>query len=344
MFDARRLTRRALSALIVLAAAAAAAAGQPQITISPDSLEFGLMQQFQAETTVLTISNTGDAPLEISEVEVTCGCTAAEMERNTIAPGASYALDVTFNSQRFGGDTVKYILIHSNDPFNSVLEVPVHSYVHVAMKVDPPGESVNFGILNVGGTAEQTVSFSTEDVPELEITPRSWAKSLLDVEVLPSESGDPQQKRARMTVREGAPIGNFREAVVFETNVENRPKVTIEAIGQIRAPIRIKPETINLRYLQRNQQVEKIFEVGYIEGLDLEVTGAEIDLPGFEVASIENAPERRMITITVRGSAIPTSDERAIAAQGRMKGTLRVHTNLADIPELTAEMKYMLKL
>ncbi len=343
MFAPKSLVRAAVISL-TLATAAAALAAQPRIEIEPGSLEFGLMQQFEGRSAVLTLSNKGDAPLKISEVEVTCGCTTAEMERDVLAPGESYDLDVTFNSQRFAGDTVKFIKVHSNDPFNSMIEVPVHAYVHVALVVDPPSERVQFGMVGVGQTAERIVTFSTEDVPELELSAERWSRSVLDVEILPSESGDPQEKRARLRISDGASIGSFREAVDFRTNLDNRPRVTIEAIGDIRAPIRWVSKPVNLRYIQRDQEVERIFEVTYEPELDFEVVGAEIDLPGFEVVSVERIPERRLVQIMVRGTAISTRDERAIAARGRMKGDLRLITDLEGFPEMSLSVTYMLKI
>jgi len=295
-----------LLALASLQTAPALAQGQPTISITPPELDFGLMQQWQAEKATIVITNKGDADLILSEVEVTCGCTAADPVDEVLKPGQKTELAITFTSQSFRGDTVKYIKIHSNDPFNSVLEVPIHAYVHAALIIEPSKEAISFQSIRSGSTKEYKLTFSTEDIPELVIIPR--------------------------------------EAIYFETNLENRPQTHIEAAGKIVAPITLRPDKINLRYITRNQSVSRIITVSYEEGTNIDVTRAEIDLPGFSVKEIKRFPERSVVEITIEGFPISVSDERAVAANGRLKGTLRVYTNLEAYPELTASVMYLLKL
>ena len=143
-------------------------------------------------------------------------------------------------------------------------------------------------------------------------------------------------------------IGNtdhgMQADVNFETNLENRPKAHIEVTGRILAPITLYPDKINLRYITRNQSVSKTITVSYEKGANVDVTRAEIDLPGFSVKEIKRIPERSVVEITIEGFPISVSDARAVAANGRMKGTLRVYTNLEAYPELTASVMYLLKI
>jgi len=333
-----------LLALASLQTAPALAQGQPTISITPPELDFGLMQQWQAEKATIVITNKGDADLILSEVEVTCGCTAADPVDEVLKPGQKTELAITFTSQSFRGDTVKYIKIHSNDPFNSVLEVPIHAYVHAALIIEPSKEAISFQSIRSGSTKEYKLTFSTEDIPELVIIPSQYNEDLFTVRILDADSGDPQEKIAIIAVRPDAPIGSFREAIYFETNLENRPQTHIEAAGKIVAPITLRPDKINLRYITRNQSVSRIITVSYEEGTNIDVTRAEIDLPGFSVKEIKRFPERSVVEITIEGFPISVSDERAVAANGRLKGTLRVYTNLEAYPELTASVMYLLKL
>ncbi len=331
-------------ALVTVLSPPAAAQGQPKISIEPTYLDFGLMQQRQAENATIMITNEGDADLVLGEVEVTCGCTAAEPASKLLKPGQSTELAVTFNSQTFGGETIKYIKINSNDPFNSVIDVTVHANVHVALFVEPSWESVSFKAVRAGSTKERVLTFSTGDVPDLQVTATRYSEDLFDVVVSDSETGDPQEKLVSISVRSDARIGTFREALNFETNVPNRLKLHIEATGRIVAPIAVKPDKVNLRYLQRNQSVSRIFTVSYEKGMEFNVTRATIDLPGFTVKEIAHDTEKSLVMITIEGVPISVSDERAKSSEGRMKGTLRMFTNLKAYPELTASVMYLLKL
>ncbi len=60
--------------------------------------DFGQIAQGTPQETIFTFTNTGDAPLIITNATSSCGCTIPEYPKNTpIAPGESGQLVVKFN-------------------------------------------------------------------------------------------------------------------------------------------------------------------------------------------------------------------------------------------------------
>ena len=60
--------------------------------------DFGQIAQGTPQETIFTFTNTGDAPLIITNATSSCGCTIPEYPKNTpIAPGESGKLVVKFN-------------------------------------------------------------------------------------------------------------------------------------------------------------------------------------------------------------------------------------------------------
>lgn len=59
----------------------------------PDTIEGELLSH------VFVITNSGDAPLIISDYKVACPCTRVELPSNPIMPGEAYRMKVTFNSR-----------------------------------------------------------------------------------------------------------------------------------------------------------------------------------------------------------------------------------------------------
>ncbi len=60
--------------------------------------DFGQIAQGAPQETIFTFTNTGDAPLIITNATSSCGCTIPEYPKNTpIAPGESGKLVVKFN-------------------------------------------------------------------------------------------------------------------------------------------------------------------------------------------------------------------------------------------------------
>lgn len=86
----------------------------PFIKFTEDSHDFGEIEQGETVAYTFEFSNTGDAPVVISNVLTTCGCTASSWPREPILPGASSKIEVSFNSTGKIGHQNKVITIMSN--------------------------------------------------------------------------------------------------------------------------------------------------------------------------------------------------------------------------------------
>ena len=86
----------------------------PHISFKEKSHDFGDIRQGDKVQHIFEFTNDGDAPLVISSVNVTCGCTAPNWPRTPIAPGASSKIEVVFNSSGKVGHQNKIITINSN--------------------------------------------------------------------------------------------------------------------------------------------------------------------------------------------------------------------------------------
>lgn len=84
------------------------------ITFSENSRDFGDITQGDKVSHIFKFKNTGTAPLIISNVQTTCGCTVPEWPKEPIAPGAAGEISATFNSANKSGIQQKVITIYSN--------------------------------------------------------------------------------------------------------------------------------------------------------------------------------------------------------------------------------------
>ncbi|KQC31513.1 DUF1573 domain-containing protein [Flagellimonas eckloniae] len=70
----------------------------PVMSFDKSEHDFGTIAQGTPQETVFTFTNTGNAPLIITDAKSSCGCTIPEYPKNTpIAPGATGELLVKFN-------------------------------------------------------------------------------------------------------------------------------------------------------------------------------------------------------------------------------------------------------
>ena len=113
-----------------------AQAQQAKISFTEDTVDYGTITKGSDGVREFKFTNTGDAPLIISDVKSSCGCTVPKKPDGPIAPGASSTIQVKYDTNRVG-PIRKTITVMSNasepmvalkikgqvaDPAGSVLE------------------------------------------------------------------------------------------------------------------------------------------------------------------------------------------------------------------------------
>ena len=118
--------------LLVLTLAGCGGSGAvPQVAMSLDSYDFGQIGP-DPVTTVFTVHNEGDGPLQIESVSTSCGCTTAQMSAQTIAPGESASLTVTFDPQTHAGafgQFMRFVYLRTNDPATPEVEIQISAEI-----------------------------------------------------------------------------------------------------------------------------------------------------------------------------------------------------------------------
>jgi len=84
------------------------------IIFKEKSINFGDITQGDKVSHTFTFTNSGNSPLIISNVAVTCGCTATNWPKEPIAPGKTSEISVSFNSAGKMGAQNSVIRIYSN--------------------------------------------------------------------------------------------------------------------------------------------------------------------------------------------------------------------------------------
>ena len=84
------------------------------ITFQEAEFDFGDITEGDKVEHTFRFENTGTVPLIITNVRVTCGCTATDWPRDPIPPGAESSLTVMFNSAGKMGKQNKVITVVSN--------------------------------------------------------------------------------------------------------------------------------------------------------------------------------------------------------------------------------------
>ncbi len=80
----------------------AAKIGGPEITFEKEVHDYGKIEQHANGECEFVFKNTGTSPLTITNAKGSCGCTVPDWPREPIAPGASSAIKVKYDTKRIG--------------------------------------------------------------------------------------------------------------------------------------------------------------------------------------------------------------------------------------------------
>jgi hypothetical protein len=92
----------------------AAAKNGPVITFETMKHDFGTFKEGEIHQFIFKFTNTGNAPLVVTEVEQPCGCTIPSWSKEPVMPGAKGEIRVIYNSKDRPGAFRKTLQVKSN--------------------------------------------------------------------------------------------------------------------------------------------------------------------------------------------------------------------------------------
>jgi hypothetical protein len=110
------------------------AVGENQTTIKWDAqdMDLGVIKHQVPKTVEFTFTNSGKAPLIISDVKTSCGCTVAEFPKEPIAPGKKGVIKAIYSAGSIG-PFYKSLTVTANIPEYKV-ELNIHGEVKADVK------------------------------------------------------------------------------------------------------------------------------------------------------------------------------------------------------------------
>ncbi len=96
----------------------------PELIFESLEHDFGKMKEGEKVEYDFRFTNTGEAPLIISDVKASCGCTTPSWPKGVIKQGGSDLIRVVYNSQGHPGQFSKGIVVTSNTyPNQTILKI-----------------------------------------------------------------------------------------------------------------------------------------------------------------------------------------------------------------------------
>ncbi len=220
--------------------------------------EFGTVENTELVKHTFVIKNAGDKPLEIRSIRPTCGCTITDTKPRTVAPGLSTQIPVTLNLKGRRGRQIKNIVVTSNDPKRSTMQLRFDGTATSVIDVQPV--SISFGVLPEGvlppGKFTRTISVSTTRDEPFEITKVLSSRQLVDTEIKVIEAG--KKYEVKVTAKGEAKQGVFRETLNIQTTSKAMPNISVPVIATVRGQLTIIPNILQLSSAIKTPQTRYI--------------------------------------------------------------------------------------
>jgi len=146
---------------------------QPKLVLQQSSFDFGDIEQGEIVSHTFVLTNSGGDLLKITNVQASCGCTAAVPEKSELAPGESTNLPVKFNSTGRMGIQKKTVKIFTNDPQSPEMTITIAGNVVTGEQSGSvptiyfPETQHDFGKVSEGEKVDYTFRFVNKGTSEL---------------------------------------------------------------------------------------------------------------------------------------------------------------------------------
>lgn len=120
----QKMMKNAILLLFVgLLALSVSAQDTASIQFKQETLDYGVIAQGSDGVRVFEFTNTGSAPLIISKVSSSCGCTIPKKPEDPILPGESGEIQVKYDTNRVGPIRKAITVISNADTPTKVLKI-----------------------------------------------------------------------------------------------------------------------------------------------------------------------------------------------------------------------------
>jgi len=287
--------------------------GEPQLKLSSEEWNFGEVWQGQPLKGEITITNVGDAPLEILDITTSCGCTLATRPKSPLAPGESSVMTIGYASENRPGRAQHSVTIKTNDLTRPTVSIRVSGEVKPTYTVEPRDGLVFGQLFQKSGESRRVVITNKYTDPLLLSLKPDQDFGPFVVELKPIEVG--QKYELIATTKPPLPVGRHQAQVQLLTNLDFLPHIDATLYGFVQPPVTVRPEKL---FWPRSYPTEmkRVLRVAHAPDHPIEVTAARANYAEIKVEVEKPAsgttPQREGTQITV---TMPPGDRLPADAQ-----------------------------
>jgi hypothetical protein len=316
--------------------APAAAAKQPKLVVEEQVHETGEVARDKVVEHAFKIRNAGDAPLVVGNVIAPPNLEILGRP-TSLAPGESGEIRVRVPLLLDRPlALLKQIGLETNDPTTPsvVLELKILSTEYVVGK---PGYARWIAVQQEkSGTISQRIVAT--DGQDFELLRTSELPLGITSAITSSrkDPASPREWKVDLTLGPDAPVGPIVGTLLLYVTHPKQSIVPIPLSGFMRPVIAVTPTELKPGEVQLTKKLSQAFNVKAFSTEPIHVTKVEHDLPGVAQATMT-------ILAPGREHKIKLEFDPATVPKGLLRGTLRIFTDSAKVPQLTVPIELTVK-
>jgi hypothetical protein len=308
--------------------------GQPQLSVTPASIDFGTVSNGLKGTANLLLNNAGSSDLTVSMMTVTgsaFGITGFTTPK-TVSAGQSAPLTVTFSPTTAGAASGSLSII-SNDPTNPTLAVPLTGQGTTAPtgQLTASSRSLSFGSVGIGAVSTQQFAITnTGNAPVQisKITPSGGGFTFTGLTA--PATLDPSGSATLDVKFAPTQAGSATGSIVITSNANGSPMtITLNGTGA-QGGLSVTPSSFNFGSIVEGQTKSQTFTVKNTGTTYVTIAQIAANGSGFSVSGLATPA-----TLAV-GQSATFSVLFAPTAAGNLSGSVVVTSNLPSSPNAVA--------
>jgi hypothetical protein len=276
----------------------------PRITFDRMSYDFGVIDDGKVVDTAFKFTNTGNAPLDITDSKGSCSCTAPKLERTTYQPGESGVIRVTYNPHGRRGLQHTKVTVASNDASRPSVTLELQADIKPQLMLDPSIANIGEMPMGKGSTISVAITSRCKRLMPMQATPSlaSLASTLGETqEVL--ENGEMVWKTpVEISLLPTAGVGQMSGQITVRTNDPDRT-FNIPVIGAVLGDIDARPARVQLNAVAPNAPLSTQIRLSSRRGQAFKVLKVEEAARGPVVLKLDFTEDGAAWVVEVAGVA-----------------------------------------
>jgi hypothetical protein len=265
------------------------------------------------------ITNIYAVRMEIVEIRASCKCTTPTASKRVLDPHETAVIDINMDTKIFTGSKTVSVYVSVGPEYTSTAELKISANSRTDIVFNP--SQINFGNINSGDKAEQTVDIEYAGQFDFKIT-EVVAKDLPLEATFAEAYRRPGQTgyKIKVSLKGNAPAGPFKEDIYLKTNEPGSPLVPLLVEANIQPAVTLSANSFNLGKVKVGDSVmrrvvvkgNKPFKILGVEGGDDSISA--VDLP-------KDAAAQQIVSFKC-----------TFPKDGEFKRELKIKTDLQDAP------------